>query len=68
MPPEARKAWRWRILYLRALLDEELCRSGGRPTEGSDGYFEELTRIYHAEQAELGVSPVGRRQLTRWGK
>ena len=50
---------------MRALLDEELHRSGGRPTNLSDEYFEELTRIYHGEQAEWVVSPVSRRQLTR---
>ena len=65
LPAPARQAWRWRIIYLRALLDEELHRSGGRPTKLSDEYFEELTRIYHGEQAEWVVSPVSRRQLTR---
>ena len=65
LPALARQAWRWRIIYLRALLDEELHRSGGRPTKLSDEYFEELTRIYHGEQAEWIVSPVSRRQLTR---
>ncbi len=65
LPVATRKSWRWRIIFLRALLDEELKHSGGRPTNLSDEYFEELTRIYHGEQAELYVSPVSRRQLTR---
>lgn len=65
LPAAARSAWRWRILFLRALLDEELSRSGGRPTTESDAFFAELTRIYHAENAELIVSPVGRAELTR---
>lgn len=65
LPAAARTAWRWRILFLRALLDEELQRSGGRPTKLSDEYFDELTAIYHGEHAELVVAPVSRRQLTR---
>lgn len=65
LPPEKRSAWRWRVLYLRALLDEELLRSGGRPTEASDRHFDELVRIYHAGEAEWIVSPVGRKELTR---
>ncbi|MCG3147452.1 MAG: hypothetical protein PCFJNLEI_00892 [Verrucomicrobiae bacterium] len=65
LPAAARTAWRWRILFLRALLDEELLRSGGKPTNVADGYFAELTRIYHADNAEWLVSPVGRPELTR---
>lgn len=65
LPQAKRTAWRWRILMLRALLDEELHRSQGRPTPQSDVYFEELTRIYHADNAESLVSPPSRRALTR---
>ena len=65
LPKAARQAWRWRILFLRALLDEALHRSGGRPTRLSDDYFEELVQISCAENAEMIVSPVSRRQLTR---
>ena len=61
----ARQSWRFRILYLRALLDEALYESRGRPTDASDACFQELVRIYHAEQAEFLVSPVSRRQLER---
>ena len=65
LPAATRQRWRWRIIFLRALLDEELNCSGGRPTKISDRYFEELTRIYHGNEAQLDVSPVSRRQLTR---
>ncbi|MCG3147453.1 MAG: hypothetical protein PCFJNLEI_00893 [Verrucomicrobiae bacterium] len=65
LPAAKRTAWRWRVLYLRVLLDEELQRTGGRPTEASDRYFAELGQIYHADQAEWIVSPVGRKDLTR---
>jgi hypothetical protein len=68
MPAAARTGWRWRILFLRALLDEELHRSGGRPTATSEKYFAELREIYHAENAELSVATVGRADLARLTK
>lgn len=65
LPPVRRAAWRWRVLYLRAQLDDALRHSEGRPTAESDRCFEELARIYHADRAELHVSPVGRHALAR---
>lgn len=65
LPEPARKSWRWRVLLLRALLDDELQRSGGRPTAASDGYFAELARIYHADRAESPVAPPSRPTLAR---
>jgi hypothetical protein len=55
--PEARKAWRWRIVYLRGLIDNELAASGGVVTEACDEAFRELFAIYHAENAEYAVRP-----------
>ncbi|MGC8640285.1 MAG: hypothetical protein ACP5XB_10465, partial [Isosphaeraceae bacterium] len=50
LPPRVRKSWRWRILYLRGLIDRELLRNHGR-LEGPTlkAAFDELTTIYHAE-------------------
>ena len=52
MMPAARSAWRWRIVYLRALIDKELYERKGK-LEGDTlrSAFDELTRIYHAENA-----------------
>ena len=49
----ARAAWRWRIVYLRALIDREMFRTRGR-LEGKAlrDAFRELTSIYHAERAD----------------
>ncbi len=49
---QARRAWRWRILALRALIDREMFTHQGR-LEGQTlkEAFEELTAIYHAEHA-----------------
>jgi hypothetical protein len=54
---KARKAWRWRILLLRAQLDAELSASGGAPTGKSERCFQELARIYHADGADWAVHP-----------
>ncbi len=53
LTPRARAAWRWRIVYLRALIDREMFRTHGRP-EGKAlrDAFRELTSIYHAERAD----------------
>lgn len=45
---DIRASWRWRILYLRALIDREMKRTRGRPSELLDGWFRELAAIYHA--------------------
>ncbi len=50
LTPQAKTAWRWRILYLRGLIDSELFRRDDK-MEGTvlKDAFDELTRIYHAE-------------------
>ncbi|OPZ26973.1 MAG: hypothetical protein BWZ02_01818 [Lentisphaerae bacterium ADurb.BinA184] len=66
LPPGAREAWRWRVLYLRGLIDHELFTHPGQPhSEPCDQAFEELTRIYHAETGWGPVSPRSRRCLER---
>ena len=55
---QARRAWRWRILLLRARIDAQLYLSRGA-MQGRVLYdaFQELTRIYHAQNAEPAVKP-----------
>ena len=49
---QGRRAWRWRILALRALIDHELLKRHGRlEGETLKKAFDELTAIYHAENA-----------------
>ena len=57
LTPQARHAWRWRIVFLRTLLDAELKRNGGRPNEACEEAFLELTRIYHAQGAIVDLKP-----------
>jgi len=52
MTQSVRSVWRWRIVYLRALIDKELFERKGKLEGGTlKSAFEELTRIYHAENA-----------------
>jgi hypothetical protein len=53
----AQQSWRWRQLYLRALLDAELKANGGKPNDKCHEAFSELIEIYHAQNAEPHVRP-----------
>lgn len=59
LTPRARGGWRWRILFLRALIDDELSKTGGIPRGPVlKEAFAELVRIYHAEQVHTNkVAP-----------
>ncbi len=57
LTPQARTSWRWRQLYLRALLDSELKTNGGSPNTRCNRAFAELIQIYHAENAIGTVRP-----------
>ncbi|ULQ54715.1 hypothetical protein [Flavihumibacter fluvii] len=47
---QVRKSWRWRIVYLRALIDREMFATKGKlEGETLKKAFSELTAIYHAE-------------------
>lgn len=50
LPDWGRQAWRWRILYARALLDAELKSNGGRPTPACLDAFRELDRLYRVTE------------------
>jgi hypothetical protein len=56
---QARQGWRWRLLYLRALIDQELSRTDGR-LQGATlrQAFDEIVRIYHAQHVHTNrVAP-----------
>jgi len=57
LTPQVRKSWRWRQLYLRALLDAELKANGGSPNARCNAAFAELIQIYHAQNASGTVRP-----------
>ncbi|HEY3415885.1 MAG TPA: hypothetical protein VGM23_03280 [Armatimonadota bacterium] len=58
LPSQARAGWRWRLVYLRALIDHELSASGGTPTDAVRDAFAELSQLYHADdRTEAWVRP-----------
>jgi len=62
----AKASWRWRILYLRALLDAELqATQGFWGNEICEKAFEELTQIYYAEGAEYKCAPPTARSIQK---
>jgi hypothetical protein len=57
LPRWARLSWRWRILYLRGLIDHELVQNQFAISETCEQAFHELIEIYHAQYADYVVSP-----------
>ncbi len=58
LPQWARVSWRWRILYIRTMLDAELKANGGSPNERCIEGFKELMKIYHTtEKSDPAVRP-----------
>ena len=52
-----KKGWRWRILLLRAMFDDELRQTKGVPGAAVEAGFRELSLMYHAEKADPSVRP-----------
>ena len=50
LPDRERKSWRWRVVYLRGLIDSELARHEFRVSDRCESAFRELERLYHAER------------------
>lgn len=57
LTPRASRAWRWRILYLRSLIDAERL-ADDHPTSAYTKAIEELVKIYHAQNAHHYVLPI----------
>jgi len=62
LPQWSRSSWRWRVFYLRALLDARLKANGGTPDARCNEAFEELIRIYHAQGANPVLRPPAPRK------
>ncbi|MEI8247111.1 MAG: hypothetical protein WCI51_14865 [Lentisphaerota bacterium] len=59
IPEWGQKSWRWRIIFLRALIDYRLKINDLEIDEETDQAFEELARIFHsAGISEYKVSPI----------
>ncbi len=57
LPARVRSSWRWRVVYLRALIDSELVQHQFRVSRKCVAAFQELTTIYHEQHAAACVRP-----------
>jgi hypothetical protein len=57
LPAAVRASWRWRVVYLRALIDSELVAHKFRVTDKCMAAFRELTTIYHEENGSPVLAP-----------
>jgi len=57
LPSSARFGWRWRILYLRAVLDHERYLGGSLETPRARAALRELIQIFHARPVDDGSDP-----------
>ena len=48
--PSMKGSWRWRLVYLRAMIDPEICGTDNLQPDSAKPYFDELVRIYHTEK------------------
>jgi len=57
LPQNRKKAWRWRILLLRAMLDYEIRQQKGVPNAAVEAGFQEILQIFHVEKGDVRVRP-----------
>lgn len=64
--PAVRRSWRWRLIFLRALIDHELVRHGGLVSPECEDALNELTEIYrYKSEANYLMHP---QRVVRHGK
>jgi hypothetical protein len=70
LPTYARTGWRWRQLYLRAVIDAELTAHDGAVSDRTEAALQELSALYHADAAPWYLAPPTRARLAigdqRW--
>ena len=67
LPEKIRKSWRWRLVYLRAVIDGELSCNGFHISEQYETYMRELEKIYHVRDGEtcFWVSPASKEAIRK---
>ena len=58
---QVRNSWRWRILYLRSVIDYELAHNDMKINPRCDDAMMELAALYHADTAIWHVKPPTKR-------
>ena len=61
LPAWARRGWRWRILFLRAVLDHERHQGGGLAAPEARAALRELVALFHAAPVDDGRDPYHQR-------
>lgn len=61
----ARKSWRWRLLYLRAVIDFELIKNNRVPSARCEAAYDELITISRLEEGWGHVTPRTQADRTR---
>jgi len=65
LSPQARNSWRWRILYLRALIDSELAKNDFRVSPRCEEALEELWKLYYAHKAPFSEAPPTKESIEK---
>jgi hypothetical protein len=66
LSPQVRSSWRWRILYLRAVIDDQLATNDFRVSARCEQAFQELVNIYYAQKAVWAVTPPTKEAIARY--
>ena len=66
LAPQVRRSWRWRILYLRAVIDDQLATNDFRVSGRCEQAFQELVTIYYAQKAVWAVTPPTKEAIARY--
>lgn len=61
------ESWKWRILYLRALIDRDMYKNNWYISDMCVEYMNQLVEIYHGENSNYWVSPPTPEALVRNG-
>ncbi|MEI8062701.1 MAG: hypothetical protein WCH84_01410 [Verrucomicrobiota bacterium] len=65
LPTRVQQSWRWRVLAIRAAMDDALAKGGQEPCAAYDELFESLIDIYYAQNAEEPVLPPSRAAIAQ---
>ena len=57
LPGRTKNGWRWRILLLRAMFDDQFRQSNGYTNATIEAGLKELSGLYYAENADNSVRP-----------
>ncbi len=63
LPTELKENRRYKMIYIRAVGDNELLKNGGVPNETTDALYSQLIPIYHSEKAYYFVAPITRKSI-----